>query len=166
MNTIASVHGREILDSRGNPTVEVEVILTDGSLGRAAVPSGASTGAHEAWELRDDDDDYFMGKGVTKAIENINSVLAAELIGMDGTDQLSLDEHMIEMDGTPNKKNLGANAILGISLAAAKAGAEYTQQPLYRYPSSTGSYDEHRQWRRACRQLGRRAGIHGDATGI
>jgi enolase len=133
MSTITDIHAREILDSRGNPTVEVEVTLIDGSFGRAAVPSGASTGAHEAWELRDGDKARFLGRGVTKAVELVNDQLAGELEGMDGLDQIGLDRRMIELDGTPNKKNLGANAILGVSLAVAKAAAQYTNQPLYRY---------------------------------
>ncbi len=133
MSAIASVHGRQILDSRGNPTVEVEIILTDGSFGRAAVPSGASTGAHEAWELRDGDNKVYLGKGVLKAVENINVQIGQELIGCDGLDQLGIDERLIEMDGSANKKNLGANSLLGVSLAVAKAAAEYTQQPLFRY---------------------------------
>ena len=127
------IQGRQILDSRGNPTVEVEVVLSDGSSGRAAVPSGASTGAHEAWELRDGDSDYFLGKGVLKAIDNINGTLAEELVGWDACDQTGLDHRMIELDGTSNKQNLGANAMLGVSLAVAKAAAEYTGLPLYRY---------------------------------
>jgi len=133
MSAIAEIHGRQVLDSRGNPTVEVEVTLVDGSFGRAAVPSGASTGAHEAWELRDGDKKVFLGKGVGKAVENINKTIAPELEGMDALDQAGLDRKMIEMDGTPNKKNLGANAILGVSLAVAKAAANFTSQPLYRY---------------------------------
>ncbi|NLF69885.1 MAG: phosphopyruvate hydratase [Candidatus Anammoximicrobium sp.] len=133
MSAIAEIHGRQILDSRGNPTVEVEVTLVDGSFGRAAVPSGASTGAHEAWELRDGDKKVFLGKGVSKAVENINKLIAPELEGLDALDQAGLDGKMIEMDGTPNKKNLGANAILGVSLAVAKAAANFTSQPLYRY---------------------------------
>jgi len=133
MSLIASVHGRQILDSRGNPTVEVEVALTDGSFGRAAVPSGASTGAHEAWELRDGDAKYFLGKGVQQAIENVNNKLAESLLGFDALDQGGLDQRMIELDGSRNKQNLGANAILGVSLATAKAAAAYTGQPLYRY---------------------------------
>ncbi len=139
MSTIADIHGRQILDSRGNPTVEVEVLLTDGSFGRAAVPSGASTGAHEAWELRDGDAHVFMGKGVTQAIENINQKIASELIGWDCLDQYGIDSCMIELDGTPNKKNLGANAILGVSLAAAKAAADYTSQSLFRYLGGPGA---------------------------
>ena len=139
MSTIADIHGRQILDSRGNPTVEVEVTLVDGSFGRAAVPSGASTGAHEAWELRDGDDAVYVGKGVSQAVENINTTLASELEGLDGLDQIGLDKKMIALDGTPNKKNLGANAILGVSLAVAKAAAPYTSQPLYRYLGGSGA---------------------------
>ncbi|MCU0979542.1 MAG: phosphopyruvate hydratase, partial [Pirellulaceae bacterium] len=133
MSAIAEIHGRQILDSRGNPTIEVEVTLVDGSFGRAAVPSGASTGAHEAWELRDGDKKSFLGKGVVLAVENVNRKIAPELEGLDALDQIGLDRKMIEMDGTPNKKNLGANAILGVSLAVAKAAANFTSQPLYRY---------------------------------
>ena len=133
MSTIINVHGRQILDSRGNPTVEVEVVLGDGWMGRAAVPSGASTGAHEAWELRDGDSQAYLGKGVQKAIENINTKIADALIGYDGLDQVGVDRLMCELDGTPNKKNLGANAILGVSMAVAKAAAQMTEQPLYRY---------------------------------
>ena len=130
---IEDVYAREILDSRGNPTVEVEVYLEDGTMGRAAVPSGASTGAFEAVELRDNDDRRYKGKGVTKAVDNVNSILAPEVIGMDATDQLGIDRTMIELDGTTNKGNLGANAILGISLAVAKAAAESSGLPLYQY---------------------------------
>ena len=133
MSIIADVHGRQILDSRGNPTVEVDITLNDGSHGRAAVPSGASTGAHEAWELRDGDKSVYMGKGVTKAIENINSKIADAVIGLPATDQAAIDACMIELDGTDNKSNLGANAILGVSLATAKAAAQFTEQPLFRY---------------------------------
>ena len=132
MSSIANIHGRQILDSRGNPTVEVEVVLTDGSFGRASVPSGASTGAHEAWELRDGDAKAFGGKGVTKAVENINTKLAEALLGSDALDQIGIDQRMIELDGTPNKKNFGANALLGVSLAVAKAAAVFTSQTLYR----------------------------------
>jgi len=139
MSTITHIHGRQILDSRGNPTVEVDVALMDGSFGRAAVPSGASTGAHEAWELRDGDKGSYLGKGVTKAVANINGVIAEELIGWDATDQVALDQKMLELDGTPNKKNLGANALLGVSLAVAKAAADFTQQPLYRYLGGAGA---------------------------
>jgi enolase len=140
MSLIENIHGRQILDSRGNPTVEVEVTLTDGSMGRAAVPSGASTGAHEAWELRDGDKAVYMGKGVTKAVDNINSTLAENLIGLNGLDQRGIDQAMIELDGTPNKKNLGANALLGVSLAVAKAAAVFTNQPLYRYLGGAGAH--------------------------
>ena len=138
MSIIEAVHGRQILDSRGNPTVEVEVSLTDGSFGRAAVPSGASTGAHEAWELRDGGDE-FLGKGVTKAVHNINDVLADELVGWNALDQAAVDQQMIAVDGTANKSNLGANAILGVSLAVAKAAAEHTGQPLFRYLGGVGA---------------------------
>ena len=133
MSYIDEVIGREILDSRGNPTVEVEVILEDGAIGRAAVPSGASTGVHEALELRDGDDDRYLGKGVEQAVENIDEKIAPELFGWDATDQEGIDAFLRELDGSPNKANLGANAILGVSLAVAKAAAESTGQPLYRY---------------------------------
>ena len=139
MSLIASVHGRQILDSRGNPTVEVEVALSDGSLGRAAVPSGASTGVHEAWELRDGDKAVYLGKGVTKAVANVNSKIADALLGWDAVDQIGIDQRLIELDGTANKKNLGANAILGTSLAVAKAAANFSQLPLYRYLGGTGA---------------------------
>jgi enolase len=132
-STIVDIHARQILDSRGNPTVEVDVELADGSLGRAAVPSGASTGVHEAWELRDGDKAKYLGRGVTTAVANVNEKLADELCGMDALDQIALDHRMIELDGTENKKNLGANAILGISLAAARAAADYCGLPLFRY---------------------------------
>jgi enolase len=131
--TIAQVRGREILDSRGNPTVEVDVILADGTLGRAAVPSGASTGIHEAVELRDGDKKRYGGKGVTHAVANVNGPLAKVAIGRDASDQVALDRALIEADGTPNKGKLGANAILGVSLAAAKAAAAAYGLPLYRY---------------------------------
>lgn len=139
MTSIAAIHGRQILDSRGNPTVEVDAILTDGSFGRAAVPSGASTGAHEAWELRDGDDSVFLGKGVLQAVENVNTHVIHELIGMDATDQWAIDQKLNEIDGTDNKKHLGANALLGVSMAVAKAAAEFTQQPLYRYLGGTSA---------------------------
>ncbi len=131
--TITVIHGREILDSRGNPTVEVEVVLADGSWGRAAVPSGASTGVHEALELRDGDKSRYNGKGVLRAVENVNTVLAEEFVGWDATEQKAIDQRMLELDGTPNKSKLGANAILGVSLAVAKAAAASLQLPLYRY---------------------------------
>jgi enolase len=133
MSTIVDIRGRQILDSRGNPTVEVDVTLSDGSTGTAAVPSGASTGAHEANELRDGDKARWMGKGVTKAVTNVNDVIADELIGMDALEQIAIDQRMIELDGTPNKKNLGANAILGVSLATAHAAARFCELPLFRY---------------------------------
>jgi len=130
---IESVLGREILDSRGNPTVEVEVILLDGSLGRAAVPSGASTGVHEALELRDGDKTRYLGKGVAKAVDNVNNSIAEELPGWDATEQMMIDTVLIELDGTPNKSKLGANAMLGTSLAVAKAAAASLGMPLYSY---------------------------------
>jgi enolase len=133
MSLIESIHARQILDSRGNPTVEVDVITENGVLGRAAVPSGASTGAHEAVELRDGDKDVYLGKGVENAVQNVNDTLAAELIGFSVFDQNLIDKIMIEADGTPNKGNLGANAILGVSLAVAKAAAAELGLPLYRY---------------------------------
>lgn len=133
MSKIASVHARQILDSRGNPTVEVDVRLEDGSLGRAAVPSGASTGIYEALELRDGDKTKYLGKGVSKAVANVNESINAKLRGFDPGDQKALDGALIELDGTPNKAKLGANAILGVSLAAAKAAAASSGQPLYRF---------------------------------
>jgi enolase len=139
MTIIIDIHAREILDSRGNPTVEVDVTLEDGTLGRAAVPSGASTGAYEAVELRDGDADRYGGKGVLKAIAAVNGEIAEALVGFDATDQTGVDLTMIEMDGTENKGRLGANAILGVSLAVAKAAAEATGQPLYRYVGGTSA---------------------------
>ncbi len=133
MSMIVDIHARQILDSRGNPTVEVEVTLDDNTVGTAAVPSGASTGVHEAWELRDGDESQFLGKGVMTAVANVNEKLANDLVGMDALNQIAVDERMIELDGTPNKKNLGANAILGVSLATAHAAARYCELPLYRY---------------------------------
>jgi enolase len=133
MSFITDVYAREILDSRGNPTVEVDVVLTDGIIGRAAVPSGASTGAFEAVELRDGDDTRYMGKGILKAVENVNMIIAPEVEGLNPFDQPGLDRTLIELDGTANKGNLGANAILGVSLAAAKAAAESLGLPLYQY---------------------------------
>lgn len=130
---IVDIFGREILDSRGNPTVEVDVTLDDGSFGRAAVPSGASTGENEACELRDGDKNVYLGNGVRKAVENVNSILAEELEGFDASEQAQIDKLMIELDGTPNKSKLGANAILGVSLAVAKAAAESHMMPLYKY---------------------------------
>ncbi len=139
MSTIIDIHAREILDSRGNPTVEVDVTLEDGSLGRAAVPSGASTGAHEAVEKRDGDKARYMGKGVRDAVAAVNGEIADALVGFDATEQEAIDATMIEMDGTPNKGRLGANAILGVSLACAKAAADFTGQPLYRYVGGTAA---------------------------
>lgn len=130
---IEAIVAREILDSRGNPTVEVEVTLAGGAWGRAAVPSGASTGAHEAWELRDGDKGRYQGKGVQQACENVNTLIADELFGWDATDQLAIDNRLLELDGTPNKEKLGANALLGVSLAVAHAAANALQLPLYRY---------------------------------
>jgi enolase len=133
MSLIVSVHAREILDSRGNPTIEVEVTTQSGYFGRAAVPSGASTGENEALELRDGDKSRYLGKGVLKAVNNVNNVIAEEIIGMDATDQKGIDYKMLEIDGTPSKSNLGANAILGVSLAVAKAAAAFHGLPLFRY---------------------------------
>ena len=139
MSIIIDIHAREILDSRGNPTVEVDVVLEDGTMGRAAVPSGASTGAHEAVEKRDGDRGRYMGKGVLEAVAAVNGEIADALVGFEATEQVSIDLAMIELDGTPNKGRLGANAILGVSLAVAKAAAEYTEQPLYRYIGGTSA---------------------------
>ncbi len=139
MSTIIDIHAREILDSRGNPTVEVDVTLESGAMGRAAVPSGASTGAHEANEKRDGDKNRYKGKGVLEAVAAVNGELAEELVGYDATEQVGIDRTMIEMDGTPNKSRLGANAILGVSLAVAKAAAEFTGQPLFRYVGGTSA---------------------------
>ena len=137
---IVDVMAREILDSRGNPTVEVEVTLDDGTVGRAAVPSGASTGMYEACELRDGDKSRYGGKGVLKAVANVNDVIAPAIIGMSALEQRSIDKTMIELDGTPTKSKLGANAILGVSLAVAHAAANYLDMPLYRYIGGTNTY--------------------------
>jgi enolase len=139
MPKITQIKAREILDSRGNPTVEVDIILNDGTLGRAAVPSGASTGQKEAVELRDGDKKRYMGKGVQKAVANVNDIISNSLIDIDPTDQLKLDSILLELDGTKNKSNLGANAILGVSLAAAKASAIYYKLPLYKYIGGTNA---------------------------
>jgi enolase len=139
MTAIVDIIGREILDSRGNPTVEVDVVLEDGSMGRAAVPSGASTGAHEAVELRDGDKARYFGKGVTKAVAAVNGEIFDAVGGMDAEQQVQIDQVMIDLDGTPNKKRLGANAILGVSLAVAKAAAESSDMPLYRYVGGTSA---------------------------
>jgi enolase len=137
--TIEFIQGRQILDSRGNPTLEVDVILEDGTLGRAAVPSGASTGENEAVELRDGDAKKYLGKGVAKAVQNVNTKIAPELIGLDPRDQEAIDQLILELDGTPNKSKLGANATLGVSLAVAKAAAEACSLPLYRYVGGPGA---------------------------
>ena len=139
MTAIIDLHARQILDSRGNPTVEVDVLLDDGSFGRAAVPSGASTGAHEAVEKRDGDKDRWMGKGVTMAVDAVNADIAEAILGMEAEDQADVDMAMVELDGTPNKSKLGANAILGVSLAVAKAAAEARGLPLYRYVGGVGA---------------------------
>lgn len=140
MTAIIDVHARQILDSRGNPTVEVDVMLEDGSFGRAAVPSGASTGAHEAVEKRDGDKSRWLGKGVQAAVDAVNSDIAEEVLGLDAEDQADLDRAMIELDGTPNKSRLGANAILGVSLAAAKAAADARGLPLYKYVGGVAAH--------------------------
>ncbi len=137
---IAKIHGREILDSRGNPTVEVDVTLECGLTGRASVPSGASTGEHEALELRDNDENRYNGKGVKQAVDNINKLIAPALTGMPSLSQIDIDRHMIDLDGTPAKSRLGANAILGVSLAVAKAAANYLEIPLYRYLGGANAY--------------------------
>ncbi|MFB6343611.1 phosphopyruvate hydratase [Saccharicrinis sp. FJH62] len=139
MSEIVSIHAREILDSRGNPTLEVEVLTASGATGRAAVPSGASTGENEALELRDGDKSRYLGKGVLKAVENVNSKIAEEIIGMDVTDQVGIDKAMLALDGTKTKSNLGANAMLGVSLAVAKAAADLLGMPLYRYIGGTNT---------------------------
>ena len=139
MTTIIDIHAREILDSRGNPTVEVDVLLEGGAMGRAAVPSGGSTGAHEAVERRDGDKARYKGKGVLEAVAAVNGEIAEEIVGFDAMEQVGIDRTMIEMDGTPNKSRLGANAILGVSLAVAKAAAEASGQPLYRYVGGTSA---------------------------
>src|SRR5258705_9092441 len=133
MSTILDIQAREILDSRGNPTVEVDVILTGGAVGRAAVPSGASTGEHEALEMRDGDKKRYLGKGVMKAVANVNGVSSEALFGWDAAEQKAIDAELLALDGTPNKSKLGANAILGVSLAVAKAAANSFGLPLYRY---------------------------------
>src|SRR6478672_8446389 len=138
--SIARITAREILDSRGNPTIEVDVILSGGAMGRAEVPSGASTGEHEAWELRDGDKKRYGGKGVSRAVKNVHDVIAPALRGWDARDQAKIDHKMIELDGTPNKKNLGANALLGVSLAVAHAGAAAAHLPLFRF---LGGNDAH-----------------------
>ena len=140
MSMIVDVYGREVLDSRGNPTVEVEVVLEDGSFGRAAVPSGASTGAFEAVELRDGDKGRYLGKGTTVAVAHVNEEIAEALIGLEAEDQRIVDKMMIEADGTENKGNFGANAVLGASLAVAKAAAESAELPLYKYVGGVNAH--------------------------
>ena len=156
MVEIETVFAREILDSRGNPTLEVDITLGDGAFGRAAVPSGASTGAHEAVELRDGDKSRYLGKGVRQAVLNVNTEIADEIEGLDAENQRGIDAILIALDGTENKGRLGANAMLGVSLALAKACANSQQIPLYRYIGGTHSHvlpvpdDEYHQWRRTC----------------
>jgi enolase len=133
MSTIVDIQGRQIVDSRGNPTVEVDVTLEDGTVGRAAVPSGASTGVHEAWELRDEDPKAYSGRGVMRAVEHVNDTIAESICGMNALDQVAVDRELVDLDGTPNKKHLGANALLGVSLAVARAAAEFIGLPLFRY---------------------------------
>src|SRR5688572_7502006 len=140
MTAITTIHGREILDSRGNPTIEVDVLLEDGSFGRAAVPSGASTGAHEVVEKRDGDKSRYLGKGVTQAVAAVNGEIADTIMGLEAEDQVEIDRMMIELDGTPNKSRLGANAILGVSLATAKAAAAARGLPLYRYVGGVSAH--------------------------
>ncbi len=169
MTAIMDIVGREILDSRGNPTVEVDVILEDGTRGRAAVPSGASTGAHEAVELRDGDKGRYLGKGVRKAVDAVNGEIFDAINGMDAAAQVKIDETMIALDGTSNKSRLGANAILGVSLAVAKAAAEVKWPAAvslrWRHggAASSGADDEHYQRRRSCGQSNRLPGVYGDA---
>ena len=139
MSAIVDIIGREVIDSRGNPTVECDVLLESGSMGRAAVPSGASTGSREAIELRDGDPDRYFGKGVLKAVENINTEIAETIAGLDANEQAFLDKTLIELDGTDNKARLGANALLAVSMANAKAAAEETGLPLYRYLGGSGA---------------------------
>ena len=139
MSYIVEVHARQILDSRGNPTVEVEVLTDDGAMGRASVPSGASTGIHEAAELRDNDKKKYGGKGVLKAVKNVNDLIGEAIVGYDITQQAAIDQVMIDLDATPNKSKLGANAILAVSMAVAKAAAEEAGLPLYRYIGGTNA---------------------------
>lgn len=170
MSGITDIVAREILDSRGNPTVEVDVVLESGAMGRAAVPSGASTGAHEAVELRDGDKKRYLGKGVLKAVDAANVEIFDAIAGFEASDQLKIDRTMIDLDGTPNKARLGANAILGVSMAVAKAAAGSRPAAIslcgWRGRAcAAGADDEHHQRRRACRQSDRRAGIHDHAGG-
>ncbi len=166
MSAIVDVIAREILDSRGNPTVEADVLLESGVMGRAAVPSGASTGEKEAIELRDGDKQRYLGKGVLKAVENVNTEIAEAIIGLDAAEQAFIDQTMIDLDGTENKSRLGANAILAVSMAVARAAAEESGLPLYRYlggsgaDGDAGADDECHQRRRACHRRRGHAGIH------
>ena len=170
MTHIIEVHGREIIDSRGNPTVEVEVELSSGAFGRAAVPSGASTGEHEAIELRDADANRYLGKGVSQAVENVNVKIAETLVGLDATDQTAIDQAMLDLDGTPNKSVLGANAILGASMATAHAAASACGLPLYKYLGGPNSkvlpvpMMKRSQWWIALGCSHRRSGIHDHAN--
>ena len=171
MSIIEYVEAREILDSRGNPTVEVDVVLEDGSMGRAAVPSGASTGEHEALELRDGDKARFLGKGVLKAVQNVNNIIAAEVVGLDALEQVDIDHTMMELDGTDTKAKLGANAILGVSMATARAAADFLGLPLFKYLGSyhaslhAGPHGQHHQRRSARGQLRGFPGVHDHARG-
>ena len=150
MSTIVDIQAREILDSRGNPTIEVDVILEDDAVGRAAVPSGASTGAYEAVEMRDGDADRYGGKGVLKAVDAVNFEIFDALTGADAFDQAGLDQDLIELDGTPNKARLGANAILGVSLAAARAAADSAEMPLWRYLGGVHAQKVHGIFKPCC----------------
>jgi enolase len=170
MTEIVAIRAREVLDSRGNPTVEADVILESGALGRAIVPSGASTGEHEAVELRDGDKSHYLGKGVLQAVANVETVIAPELEGMDASNQRLLDQTMIALDGTPNKAKLGANAILAVSMAAARAVAQTLEVPLYRYLGGVNACAAHADAERAERRSARRqqrglSGVHDHAGG-
>ena len=171
MSSIVDVVAREILDSRGNPTVEADVLLESGVMGRAAVPSGASTGSREAIELRDGDPQRYLGKGVLRAVENVNTEICEAIIGLDAVEQPLIDQTLIELDGTENKARLGANAMLAVSLAVAKAAAEESGLPLYRYLGGAGRMqlpvplDERDQRRRARQQQPGSAGVHGHPGG-
>ena len=169
MNYIEQIYGREVLDSRGNPTVEVDIILGDGTMGRAIVPSGASTGVHEAWEKRDGDKERYGGKGVLQAVEAVNTEIAEVIEGWDPTDQIGIDQAMIALDGTENKSRLGANAILGVSLAVAHAAANQCWPAALslfgrrRSAHLTRAHDEYHEWRQTCSWRRGYAGVHGHA---
>ena len=169
MTKIVRVHARQVIDSRGNPTVEAVVTVAGGATGNAIVPSGASTGEHEAWELRDDVKERFLGRGVTKAVANVNESIAKEVTDMDALDQIRLDRTMMALDGTPNKSKLGANAILAVSLATARAAAMQAGSPAFQIPRRTecqgasGTDDEHRQRRRALGRAGGFSRVHDHA---